>query len=253
MDRDNPQPEIGDAFGNALLAYLEGTTRFSGGPLDVVYERDDGLVNADSGNHYFDGVDEWPERDLWAIERADGRVLDFGAGAGRASLALQDRGQGVLALDVSPGAIETCQRRGVRDTLCGEITDLVSDPSQKFDTLLALGNNLGLLGTAERAAEIFDAFTALSSPGATIVGTCLDPTAGEAPPWHASYHERNRQAGLPPGQIRLRARHLNITTPWFDLYWMSPEELDGLARRSGWQVADVLPGLIYGAVLTRVE
>lgn len=253
MDRDNPQPEIGDAFGNALLAYLEGGASFHGAPLDVIYERDDGLVNADSGNHYFDGVEEWPDRDVWALERTRGRVLDFGAGAGRASLALQDQGQEVLALDVSPGAIETSRRRGVRETFCGEVTDLARDAPQKFDTFLALGNNLGLLGTAERAAQLFDAFAALSNPGATIVGTCLDPTAGDAPPWHASYHERNRRAGLPPGQIRLRARFLNTTTEWFDLFWMSPEELEELAKRSGWGVAEVLPGLLYGAVLTRLE
>lgn len=246
MDRDNPQPAIGDAFGQALLNRFDGAD-----VLDVIYERDDGLVNADTSDYFLEPPN-WPELDRWAIDRCRGRVLDLGAGAGRASLALQALGMEALALDLSPGAIETCRRRGVRETFVGEITDLAATSPQKFDTFAALGNNLGLLGTAARAAEMFDAFAALSNDGATIVGTCLDPTAGDAPEWHASYHERNRAAGVPPGQIRLRTRFRNITTEWFDLFWMSPDELDGLARQSGWQVTEVLPGLLYGAVLSRV-
>lgn len=246
MDRDNPQPATGDAFGEALLNKLQGESHFG-----VIYERDDGFIDSDSGDYFLEPKD-WDERDLWALDRVRGRALDLGAGGGRACLALQQRGIDVLALDVSPGAIETCRRRGVRETFVGDITDLATDPSQKFDTFVALGNNLGLIGNAERAARMFDAFTALANPGATIVGTCLDPTFGEPPPWHASYHERNRAAGLPPGQIRLRTRFRNITTEWFDLYWMSPDELDGLARKSGWQVTDVLPGLLYAAVLAPI-
>ena len=251
MERDNPQPEIGDAFGEALLAVLAGARPGGRGEerAEIIYERDDGLVNADSFDYF-----EEPEPGHWAMERVRGRVLDLGAGAGRACLALQDRGFDVVALDVSPGAIETCLRRGVRQTFLGEVTELAArDDPAKFDTFLALGNNLGLLGTPERAAEMFGAFSTLSNPGATIVGTCLDPTAGEPPAWHRAYHDRNRSAGRPAGQIRLRTRFRTMTTDWFDLYWMGPDELDQLARRSGWEVAEVSPGLIYGAVLVRTQ
>lgn len=249
-----PQPDIGDAFGEALLAQLAGAGPGGHGEdrTDIVYERDDGFIASDSSD-YFAEPKRWDDRDRWALDYVRGRVLDLGAGAGRACLALQKRKHDVLALDVSPGAIETCRRRGVQETFLGDITELASDPSQKFDTFLALGNNLGLLGTPEQAARMFDAFTALANPGATIVGTCLDPTAGEPPPWHASYHERNRANGLPPGQIKLRVRFRDTASEWFDLFWMSPEELDELAMRSGWEVAQVRPGLPYGAILVQLE
>ena len=247
MDRDNPQPAIGDAFGEALLNKLGGESHFG-----VIYERDDGFIDADSGDYFLEPAG-WPESDRWAIDRCRGRVLDLGAGAGRASLALQERGIDALAVDVSPGAIETCRRRGVRETFVGEVTELTTDPARKFDTFLALGNNLGLLGNTDRAARMLGAFTTLANPGATIVGTCLDPTFGEPPPWHASYHDCNRAAGLPPGQIRLRTRFRAIATEWFDLYWMSPGELDAVARKTGWQVTDVLPGLLYAAELTKTD
>lgn len=249
-----PQPQTGDAFGEALLAQLGGAHPGGRGEdrADIIYERDDGLVNADSSEYFLDEK-LWHELDRWALEYVRGRVLDFGAGGGRASLALQKRKFDVVALDVSPGAIETCRRRGVRETFLGEITELATDPSQKFDSFLALGNNLGLLGSPDQAARMFNAFSALANPGASIVGTCLDPTAGEPPPWHGSYHDRNRAAGLPPGQIKLRTRFRNITTEWFDLLWTSPEELDELAMRSGWEVAQVRPGPLYGAILVRLE
>ena len=92
-------PESGDAFGQALLDLTAGSAG------SVVIERDDGWVSAE-GLDYLEAPDG---PDLWAVDRAVGRVLDIGAGAGRASLLLQDRGQEVLALDTSPGAVRACQ------------------------------------------------------------------------------------------------------------------------------------------------
>lgn len=246
MDPSNPKPGIGDAFGKALLVALDGE-RF-----EVIYERDDGLVNADTGD-YFRPLDEWDDLDRWCVDQARGRVLDIGAGAGRASLELEGRGSEVVALDVSPGALEVCRRRGVRKTFLGEVMDLARDESQKFDTFLALGNNIGLLGNPERAEDVLEAMSALANPGATIVGTCGDPVTGNAPPRHAVYHERNRRAGRMPGQIKLRTRFRNLSTPWFDLLLMSPEDLDALARKSGWKVAEIKKGQLYGAILMQLE
>lgn len=247
MERDDPKPAIGDAFGQALLAKLNVEE-----PNNVIYERDDGLVNADS-NDYFAAPEDWDELDRWCLDQVRGRVLDIGAGAGRAALELQKRGHEVTALDVSPGAVEACRRRGVRETFLGDVTELAVRSEQGFDCFVMLGNNLGLLGNPERAARVFEALGALSNPGATIVGTGADPRPDGAPPRHASYHQLNREAGRMPGEIRLRTRFQNLSTEWFDLLLMSPDDLDALARRSGWQVAEVLPAQLYGAVLTRVD
>ncbi|XKK38796.1 methyltransferase domain-containing protein [Nocardiopsis sp. ARC36] len=77
------------------------------------------------------------------MDLAEGRVLDVGVGAGRHALALQASGKDVVGLDPSPGAVEVARQRGV-DARLGSIAAPPADIG-RFDALLLLGNNLGLL------------------------------------------------------------------------------------------------------------
>jgi SAM-dependent methyltransferase len=239
-----PEPSVGDAFGDALL-----WCHAHGGAAAIV-ERDDGFIGIDDTPHYFAEPDEWDERSRWALERARGRVLDLGAGAGRAALALQARGHDVLALDVSRGALEVCRRRGVRDLFLGTVGELASTEPRPFDTILALGNNLGLLGNGGTAPDVLDALSRVASPGATIVGTGLDPY-DTTDPEHLAYHERNRERLRHPGCVTIRVRHRHTATDWFDLLWCSIDELAALCEPAGWTISDVLPGTRYAVVLER--
>jgi SAM-dependent methyltransferase len=235
------QPETGDAFGRALLDQVAGSADA------IVIERDDGLVNADTTD-YLTGLDE---RDLWALDRAGGRVLDVGAGAGRASLVLQERGHDVVALDVSPGAAQACRSRGVREVFAGPAQQAAAESlAGSFDCVLLLGNNLGLLGSAEAAAPYLETLGTLLTPDGVIVGTCLDVYQTDKQV-HLDYHERNRRLGRMAGQLTLRVRYQRLATGWFDWLAMSADELAGLAAASGWQVAELLPGSTYAAVLSR--
>ena len=126
-----------DAFGLALLHRLEGRK-----DADVIIERDDGFVEAErAGDFYFA-----PRRRWWAPERralrlARGRVLDIGCGAGRVLLDLQERGFDVVGIDHSPGAVEVCRRRGVRDVRVQGFED-VDESVGRFDTVVAAAGHL---------------------------------------------------------------------------------------------------------------
>ncbi|MGH3156612.1 MAG: methyltransferase domain-containing protein [Streptosporangiaceae bacterium] len=223
---------IGDAFGALMAEQLE-----TGRAIEVV-ERDDGFIGAMPAARYFVAPQDWIPLDVAALDKCTGRVLDIGAGAGRAALALQDRGHDVLALDISPESIRVCQRRGVRDTFTGTVQELAHSGPEPFDTFVLLGNNLGLLEGPLAAAGFLAALAALAGPGATLVGINTDPY-GTQDPVHLGYHERNRAAGRAAGQLRLRVRHRQLATPWFDYLLSAPEELERLVAGTSWRFADV--------------
>ena len=101
--------------------------------------------------------------DLQALYASAGRVLDVGAGAGRHTLFLQERGLEVVALDVEPIAVELMRELGVRDA---RVADLWSfEDAAGFDTLLMLGGGLGLIGRVARFPAFAQRLRALLRPG----------------------------------------------------------------------------------------
>jgi hypothetical protein len=138
--------------------------------------------------------------------------------------------------------------RGIAKTFVGTVENLAGRGEEPFDGLLCMGNTLGPLGTPQSAGRFFAALRQLSHEGTRLVGTTLDPYA-TTEPIHLQYHEQNRVAGRFAGEGRLRVRHGRLATPWLELLWLSPDELEQLARPSGWEVTDLLPGAIYGAEL----
>jgi SAM-dependent methyltransferase len=99
-----------DAFGRQLLDELAGVA--GEGRL----ERDDGSAGPSmAALSFLTAFDEWHPAERQVFDRVSGRVLDVGCGAGRHSLGAQSRGLDVVAIDISPGAVEVSRRRGVRD------------------------------------------------------------------------------------------------------------------------------------------
>src|SRR5579859_1286809 len=93
-------PRLGDAFGAGIMACLEGGAQ-QGASWETI-ERDDGLLEGHDPIPYFFPFDQWDRLDHWLAERVTERVLDVGAGAGRAALHFQERGHEVTTLDISP-------------------------------------------------------------------------------------------------------------------------------------------------------
>lgn len=241
------EPRLGDVFGAALL------DAFAGGRGTHVTERDDGFVDVMDATMYFLEPDlwsdAWPGHDEAALDLVHGRILDIGAGAGRHSLALQTRGHELVALDVSPGAVEVCRRRGVRHTFLGSIEEFADSDPPLFDAAVLMGNNLSLLGSPERSGSMLGTLRRLLHPAGTIVGACLDPYLTDDPV-HLAYHQQNREQGRSPGQLTLRVRYRGLAGDWFDWLLMSPDELAVIADRAGWRLDDVTdPDPSYLAVL----
>jgi SAM-dependent methyltransferase len=240
------EPKPGDVFGEMLRDTLAEVTGVGprplvGGrfprPVIEIIERDDGLINGAPAAHYLDGPQAWQPYDHRAVDRVRGDVLDVGVGGGRIALFLQGRGTPVTGLDVSPGALAVCRRRGVRSLVCATVDGHARD-GRRYDTFLLLGNNLGLIEGRERAPTFLAALAAMARPGAQVIAHGTDPY-GTSDPVHTSYHEWNRRRGRLGGQLRLRLRYRELGTPWFDYLVCTPDELSELVRGTPWRLADV--------------
>lgn len=237
-----------DAFGRLLRDGIDGE------PGIALLERDDGDVRpALPAAVFLAPPEEWPQVELEALERARGRVLDVGCGAGRHTLELQRRGLEVIAIDVSPGAVEVARRLGVSDVRLLPLAQ-VSPELGRFHTFLMLCGNLGLLGSQHEGRRTLRQLLALGSPDCRLVAESIDPHAGPRP-LPEDYRAANARRGRLPGQVRLRMRYRETLTPWFDLLNVSPSELDTLVRGTGWTIAELLPGEppSYVAILERAS
>lgn len=234
-----------DGYGQMLLAALEGRESVE------ICERDDGFVEANPGPRlYFAPFRRWPAVHRRAMRSVRGRVLDVGCGAGRVCLHLQKRGLDVVGIDISPGAVEVCRRRGVRDARLCSIED-VNESLGQFDTIVMLGNNFGLFGSRAKAQRLLRRFHRLTSERGRIVAETRDVHQTDDPA-HLAYQARNRRLGRMDGQIRLRVRHRLHATPWFDYLMVSPAELEELLAGTGWHLARTLDSCdTYVAVIEK--
>ena len=236
-----------DAQGHAFLDHLLGKA------ISEIVERDDGYIEV-SGSPaiYFREFGEWGPHEKEAMKYVRGKVLDIGCGAGRHALYLQERGFEVLGIDLSPLAIEVCRKRGLKKAKVLSVTQ-ISAKLGKFDTVLMLGNNFGLVENPRRARWFLKRFRAITTERGRIIAETLDPYRTDNPD-HLSYHEFNRKRGRMPGQVRIRIRYRKYKTPWFGYLFVSKEELKDILKDTGWFVVKYLdrPGGNYMAIMDRI-
>ena len=219
-----------DAFGHALLDHLEGSE------AQEIIERSDGYIDLSAGAELYFAEPSDQQREV--VERAVGRVLDIGCGAGRYALYLQERGHEVVGIDVSPLAVEVCRRRGLRDARPMSVREVDSSLG-RFETVLMLGNNLALLGSPSGAKRILKRLHRVVVPGGRLIGDIIDPHGTEDPN-HLAYQAQNRSKGRMIGQIRMRVRYKRYKSPWFDYLFMSLEELEELLEGTGWRFKEII-------------
>jgi SAM-dependent methyltransferase len=231
-----------DAFGHLLTDVSAGRDA-----IEVV-ERDDGCIFTGDPSYYLAPFRRWWPQERRAMRFVRGRVLDVGCGAGRVSLHLQNRGFGVVGIDVSPLAVQLARQRGARDVRLGTL-DTAVEADERFETILLLGNNLGLLSGERRGRTILRRLARLTTPEGRILAGSYDPYEG-ASELAEHYQARNRNRGKMGGVERIRIRYRQFATPWYDVLFASRKELTQLATAEGWAVKRFVDdGAGYVAVL----
>lgn len=228
---------VGDAWGNALRSHLRsGWTPTP--DLEVAVDGSDGIGGSvgsvGEAMHpawFFRSFDEWDwwDRELLPHARRS-PALDLGAGAGRASLWLQQQGVEVTAVDSSAGAVEVCRARGVADARVGDLLDPPTD--RRWRAILLLCGNLGLGGSYDGTRRLLRRLAQVSAPDAVLVGDTVDPGDGHP-------------------DIGLRIRYGDRVTPWWRQRNLPVAEVAAVVEGTGWFVDRHLVDRPDHAVLLR--
>jgi SAM-dependent methyltransferase len=199
-------------------------------------ERDDGSIGpADlQPEDFFLPHEAWPWWEQRALGLAMGPVLDLGAGAGRHSLYLQSLGHAVTAVDSSPGAVDVCRARGVRDVRLADLTTFRGN--RRWETLLLMCGNLGLAGDWQPTRRLLIQLRDMTVPGGLLIGDSVDPDDPE----DLEYQERNHRQGFHPGRVRLRFHYGEMVTPWWALLNLPPADIEALVDGTGWTLEEQL-------------
>lgn len=151
-----------DPMGAAILDYQKSERVGRLRVLSSMFEEDEMPVK-----HLFRKVEEMPMQEQKALQLTKGRVLDIGAGSGCHTLALQEKGLEVKAIDISPLSCEAMELRGVMDAECINLFDEHLETG--FDTILLLMNGTGIAGKIENLPALFNRLKALLNKGGQIL------------------------------------------------------------------------------------
>jgi len=214
-----------DLYGQMLQDYFRGETSVA-----ITVHRDDGHISEMAAARFFRAPAEFSPLEQMAIGLCKGRVLDVGAGTGCHALALQDRGVDIVAIDISPAAVEIMAQRGVRDARVVDVFDL---REERFDTVLMMMHGIGMVGDLAGLDRYLVHAHRLLKPGGQLVFDSLDVRYTDTPV-HLAYLEANRQAGRYFGEIRMRFEYKGQIGPLFGWPHIDPEMLKAHAERAGW-------------------
>lgn len=114
----------------------------------------------------FREYEDMPELEQIALETAQGRILDVGAGSGCHSLALLKMGKAAEAIDISPLSVRVMSERGLQARQVN-----FYDPSfdEKFDTVLMLMNGTGIIGNLDNIGRFFERLKEILAPEGCVL------------------------------------------------------------------------------------
>ena len=208
-----------DVFGNALQDQFNDNTAETLWLHNSYDEPEEMPVDI-----FFRSEEEMPDIELEAMDLCEGRVLDVGGGAGSHALILQERGFDVVAIDLSPSAVEIMQKRGVQQAVAG---DIFGYSGEKFDTLLFLMNGIGLTGTVEGFKTFINHAKTLLNEGGQLLFDSSDISY--------LYEDTEKPTDKYYGEVSYQYEYKGEKGEWFNWIYIDPILLKQIARESGWE------------------
>jgi SAM-dependent methyltransferase len=215
-----------DPYGQALRDFQNGDASAT-----ITVRRHDGFVSPLPAAVFFRKEAEFSQLEQKALALCRDRILDIGAGTGCHSLALQERGAKVQAIDISPQAIEILTKRGVANA---RLMDVFNLSGERFDTLLMMMHGIGMVETLSGLDRFLRHAKTMVSPGGQLLFDTLD-VRRTTHPQHLAFQDANRKAGRYFGEIRLRFEYKGQRGPLFGWLHVDAKTLAGHAEQAGWE------------------
>jgi 2-polyprenyl-3-methyl-5-hydroxy-6-metoxy-1,4-benzoquinol methylase len=228
--------------GVSLVDYLDGETETTITVYGELVERREVPVRL-----FFRDPAEFPPLERRAIELCRGRVLDIGAGAGCHSLALQERGLTVCAIDFLPECVEVMKKRGVREAHCANIHTFEAEP---FDTLFSMMNGTAVVRDLAALQPFLMDIQRLLKPDGQFLVDSTDMRQVAAPALQA-YLEMKRERGEYFGEMNLQLEYKGRKGAPFTQLYIDAETLSEHAARAGW-VCEIVERDESGRYLARL-
>ena len=217
----------GDPIGQAILDFQKFKK-----PADIIVKSDiceDDIIPVEV---LFRGLSEMPELELQALNLVKGSVLDVGAGAGIHALELMDRGNKVLAIDTSNGAISYMKAMGINAVQ----QDFFEFEGGKFDTLLLLMNGIGIAGTLSNLEATLIHAKKLLNPGGKILCDSSDIKYLYEDEDGSLWIDLNTEYY---GNFRFQMQYKTEKSDWFDWLYVDFDNLFQAAKKTGFKASKV--------------
>lgn len=213
-----------DPLGQAALDFIR-----TGKDRDIIVESDLCEDDVLSSAYLFRTYDEMPAFEQIALDRASGKILDVGAGAGCHSRELKRRGMDVRAIDTSVGGVE-CM---LKDGIDARLIDFFEVKNESYDTLLFLMNGIGIGGYLETLSRTLLHAKTLLAPGGKILCDSTDLKYlyedEDGSYWmdlNANYY----------GEISFNMRYDEHASGWFNWLYVDFESLKQRAEACGFRI-----------------
>ena len=212
---------IDDIYGKAILDYYNGK--------EVKLLTFSSIAGKDELPlaHLFRSYKEMPTMEQLALRLSKGKILDLGCGAGSHSIYLEQNKLDVKAIDISIGAVEVCRLRGLKNVFHQDLWQL---KNEKFDTIIALMNGIGICGTLSKLPAFLEHLKSLLTPNGQVLIDSSDlvymfeDDEGEIDiPASESYY----------GEVQFYLEYEDQKSPKFDWLYIDYTKLETYAAEAG--------------------
>lgn len=156
-----------------------------------------------------------------ALIECEGRILDLGAGAGAHALVLNDRGMDVTALEYSQGCVDVMKMSGLNQVVHRDYRK----HTEKYDTILALMNGIGLAGKLSGVEAFLKKCKKMLQPMGQILIDSSDVSY--------LYEDGTPRPKGYFGEVKFQYEYKGEKGDWFDWVYVDQTTLGEIVKKAG--------------------